>query len=57
MAVPKKRRSYTRNHKRKSHQALKQQDVSTCPGCGNPRLPHTLCATCGTYKGVTWKSA
>lgn len=57
MAVPKKRRSYTRNHKRKSHQALKRQDVSTCPGCSNPRLPHTLCATCGTYNGVNWKLA
>jgi large subunit ribosomal protein L32 len=57
MAVPKKRRSYTRNHKRKSHQALKQSDIGTCADCGNPRLPHTLCKTCGTYKGAVWKSA
>jgi large subunit ribosomal protein L32 len=25
--------------------------VSTCSECGEPKLPHRLCAGCGSYKG------
>jgi large subunit ribosomal protein L32 len=25
--------------------------LSTCPRCGEPRLPHRVCGNCGTYAG------
>jgi large subunit ribosomal protein L32 len=24
----------------------------TCPQCGAPTLPHHVCMSCGTYRGV-----
>jgi large subunit ribosomal protein L32 len=24
--------------------------LGTCPKCGDPILPHTVCSTCGYYK-------
>jgi hypothetical protein len=26
-------------------------DVGACPNCGDPKLPHRVCPTCGMYKG------
>jgi large subunit ribosomal protein L32 len=23
--------------------------VQNCPECGNPRIPHRVCMSCGTY--------
>jgi large subunit ribosomal protein L32 len=25
--------------------------MSVCPQCGAAKMPHRVCATCGTYKG------
>jgi large subunit ribosomal protein L32 len=25
--------------------------LSLCPQCKEPKLPHRVCPTCGTYKG------
>ena len=36
---------------RRSHHALKAAVKSVCPKCKTPVRPHTLCMTCGTYKG------
>ena len=36
---------------RRSHHALKGQQLSVCPKCTSPKLGHTLCMVCGTYKG------
>lgn len=51
MAVPKKKRSKMKTH---SHRAgawrLAAPARSNCPRCGNAKLPHTVCPSCGWYK-------
>jgi len=51
MPVPKQRHTKSRRNKRRSHHALKKQEISVCPKCGEPVLPHRLCQNCGTYAG------
>jgi large subunit ribosomal protein L32 len=51
MAVPKQKTSRARRDKRRSHDALKPPPRATCPQCGDPKLPHRVCPTCGTYRG------
>ena len=51
MGVPKKRRSYTRRLKRRSHHALAKQSLVNCSNCGEPTLPHRVCPHCSYYKG------
>ncbi|MEA2084123.1 MAG: 50S ribosomal protein L32 [Thermodesulfobacteriota bacterium] len=53
MALPKRRHSYSRTRKRRSHDALTPPNVTKCPECGEPKLPHRLCSECGSYKGRT----
>ena len=51
MAVPKKKSSKTRGRKRRTHWKVKKPGSSTCPSCGQPKLPHRVCPHCGTYNG------
>ena len=51
MALPKRRHSRSRTRKRRSHDALTPAAIANCSNCGEPKLPHRLCAGCGTYKG------
>ena len=51
MAVPKRRTSTSRRDKRRAHDALTRPAHSTCPQCGEPKLPHRVCPNCGTYRG------
>lgn len=37
--------------RRRSHLALKPPNLSSCPRCRAPMLPHRTCPTCGYYKG------
>ncbi len=53
MALPKRRHSYSRTRKRRSHDALTAPGISLCAACGEPKEPHRLCAACGKYKGRT----
>ena len=53
MAVPKRKTSKARRDKRRSHDALRAPATSTCPQCGAPKVPHRVCASCGSYKGRT----
>lgn len=53
MAHPKHRKSRSKSRMRRSHDALTAPTISTCQKCGDPKLPHRLCAGCGTYKGRT----
>ena len=53
MAVPKSRTSKAKRDKRRSHDSLTAPARSNCPSCGAPKLPHRVCASCGTYRGRT----
>jgi len=53
MAVPKRRTSKSKRDKRRTHDSLSAPAASTCPQCGAPKLPHRICAHCGSYKGRT----
>jgi large subunit ribosomal protein L32 len=35
---------------RRGHDALDQPIFSTCPRCGQSKLPHRVCGTCGYYQ-------
>lgn len=35
---------------RRHHQKLDQPIFSGCPRCGQPKLPHRVCGTCGYYQ-------
>jgi large subunit ribosomal protein L32 len=51
MAVPKRRTSKAKRNQRRAHDALGVPARSRCPQCGEPKLPHRVCAACGTYRG------
>ena len=51
MAVPKRKGSRSRRGKRRSHDAIRIPNLSTCPQCTEPKLPHRVCTQCGTYRG------
>ena len=53
MAVPKRRVSKTRRDKRRSSVwRLKSPNLVSCPKCGEYVRQHTVCKSCGFYKGV-----
>jgi len=54
MPVPRKKISKSRRNQRRSHDALTAINLCPCPKCGAPRLPHSVCETCGTYKDRTY---
>ena len=51
MAVPKKKTSKSRRNMRRSHDALKLVASIECPNCGEQKLPHHVCGSCGHYDG------
>ncbi len=53
MAVPKKRTSVSRKGLRRAgqHHKLYRKTVQSCSNCGDTVLPHTVCPSCGHYKG------
>jgi large subunit ribosomal protein L32 len=51
MAVPKKKTSKSKRDMRRSHDGLSAPALSICPQCKEPKQPHRICSTCGTYKG------
>ena len=51
MALPTRKLSKSRKRKRRTHDRLSKVNLTTCPQCGEPKLPHHVCPHCGTYKG------
>ena len=52
MAVPKKKTSKSKSRSRRaSAWTLRSPGRSTCPRCASAKVPHTVCPTCGWYKG------
>ncbi len=51
MALPKRKHSKTRQAKRRTHYILKAPNISECPRCHAPKLPHHVCLECGFYNG------
>jgi large subunit ribosomal protein L32 len=50
MAVPKRRTSKQRKRKRRTHFKAEAVSTQACPRCGDPKLPHRVCPTCGFYR-------
>ncbi len=51
MANPKRRHSKARRDKRRTHDALSRPGISICDNCGETKLPHRVCPSCGFYRG------
>ncbi len=51
MALPKRKKSKSRRDKRRTHQKTDAPNLATCPECGEAKLPHHACPSCGYYKG------
>jgi large subunit ribosomal protein L32 len=49
--LPKKKHSSGKRNRRRSHDALEAQNLVQCPNCGEMRLPHRVCPSCGHYQG------
>ena len=49
--LPKRKLSKGRRDRRRSHEALKAQNLVQCSNCNQMRLPHTVCPNCGFYSG------
>jgi large subunit ribosomal protein L32 len=50
MAVQQNKKSRSRRGMRRAHDRIAAPAVIFC-SCGEPRLPHSVCPACGSYKG------
>ena len=48
---PKRKHSSGRRDRRCAHDALTETALVQCSNCGEMRLPHNVCPSCGHYKG------
>jgi large subunit ribosomal protein L32 len=51
MAVPKRKTSKSRRDKRRANHKASIPALVECPQCHQPKRPHHVCPTCGTYRG------
>ena len=51
MAVPARRTSKTKKRMRRGHIKLATPNLSPCPNCGELRVSHHVCPSCGFYDG------
>lgn len=50
-ALPKQKRSKSKQGRKRAHHHLTPTQLVECSNCGSLRLPHTVCGECGYYKG------
>ncbi len=53
MAVPKRKTSKSKRNSRRAHAKVPALNLSVCPQCGEAKLPHHVCKSCGSYNGRT----
>lgn len=51
MSVPKRKKTKSSVKQRRQHQFLTETTLAPCPKCGKPRKLHSVCLSCGFYKG------
>ncbi len=51
MAVPRKKVSKSKRDMRRGHDRLLAVNLAECSNCGELKLPHHVCETCGYYNG------
>ena len=51
MAVPKKRTGKSAQAKRRANWKASKVELTTCSNCGDTTIAHTVCTSCGFYKG------
>ncbi len=53
MAHPKRKHSKARTSQRRAkyYSSLKKPDTMECPTCGNTKMLHRACPSCGHYRG------
>lgn len=51
MPVPKQRVGHSDQGHRRSNWKATVPSLMTCPQCGDKKLTHVLCQTCGYYNG------
>ena len=49
MAVPKRKTTPSRRNMRRSHHGLSSINTGECPNCGELKLSHHVCPSCGYY--------
>jgi large subunit ribosomal protein L32 len=56
MANPKRKISRSKRDMRRSHwfAGMKPTQIRTCENCGEKKLPHSACPSCGYYKGENY---
>jgi large subunit ribosomal protein L32 len=52
MPNPKHKHSRARRDKRRANKKITPPNLSLCPQCHEPKLPHYTCLNCGTYRGI-----
>lgn len=56
MPVPRRRHSKRRTSARRTHEKLHELNISKCQSCGEPKLAHRICPSCGMYRGRSYKT-
>ena len=49
MAVPKRKTTPSKRNMRRSHHGLAFANAMECPNCGELKLTHHICLSCGYY--------
>jgi ribosomal protein L32 len=50
MAVPRKKVTRSKRNNRRAHDAVTAANPNECPNCGELKLPHHICNSCGFYR-------